>query len=40
MSRYPILLKINKEEYQYLFKLFHILTKNKIKFVLHDDIKF
>jgi hypothetical protein len=38
MFRYSILLKINNEEYQYLFKLFHILTKNEINYVLDDDI--
>jgi hypothetical protein len=40
LSHYTILLKRNQQVYQYFFKLIHILIINKIKYVLHDDIKF
>jgi len=38
MSCYTWLLKRTQQNQQYLFKLFHILTTNKIKYVLYDDI--
>jgi len=40
LSHYTILLEWNQQEYQYFFKLIHILIINKIKYVLHDGIKF
>jgi len=40
LSHDIVLLERNQQEYQYLFKLIHILTTNKIKYVLHDGIKF
>jgi hypothetical protein len=40
LSHYTILLEWNQQEYQYLFKLIHILIINKINYVLHDGIKF
>jgi len=40
LYHYTILLEWNQQEYQYLFKLIHILITNKIKYVLHDGIKF
>ncbi len=39
LSHYIVLLKRNQREYQYLFKLIHILIINKLKYVLHDGIK-
>jgi hypothetical protein len=40
MSTCVILSKMNQHEQQYQFKLLHIVTINKIKYVLDDDIKF
>jgi PHP family Zn ribbon phosphoesterase len=40
MSHFTVLLKKIQQDYQYLFNLFHILTIDKIKYVLYDGIIF